>query len=69
METEPPEIIKTMLAVPGRYMVFSASMRGYTYVEVEADGTCHQLTSDYVRDGVLSPDGWGQVGGVHSVRT
>ncbi|MGJ7500120.1 hypothetical protein ACSFBF_07145 [Variovorax sp. ZT5P49] len=53
--------IDEMIARPGFYEVTSpamSAMGGYTVVEVEADGTVHQLTPAGARDGVLSREGW-----------
>lgn len=59
------EQVKVMLATPGRHCVTTNELwpedqhHGvYSVVEVEADGTCHQLNPKGERDGVLSPEGW-----------
>lgn len=58
--------IDDLLTRPGVYEVLSRFVhlpdggRGAEtfQIEVEADGTCHQLTLHGVRDGVLSREGW-----------
>lgn len=63
-QTEPismPDCIRDMIKVPGHYEVTSVPMhlRGeYFVVEVEADGTVHQMNPAGERDGVLRPDYW-----------
>jgi hypothetical protein len=50
-----------MITMPGRYAVSNSRFARhgrYVLVEVEADGTVHQLTPKGVRDGVLVPDAW-----------
>jgi len=48
-----------MLKTPGLYIVSTLGSLHMGYVEVEANGTCHQLAPDTLaRDGVLRPDGW-----------
>lgn len=53
------EAIKKMLQEPGIYAVgSSANTSIYFLVEVEANGTAHQLTPLGKRDGILSPNRW-----------
>jgi len=48
-----------MLQRPGKWAVMLPDGLSYYMVDVEADGTCHQLKPDEVtRDGVLRPEGW-----------
>ncbi len=57
-----PEVndhIRAMLTKRGFYVIGDTSVPGsYCLVEVEEDGTVHQLTPEGKRDGVLSKDGW-----------
>jgi hypothetical protein len=53
--------VAQMLETPGFYQVSTPAMLlmgRYSVVEVEPDGTCHQLKPDGTRDGVLPADGW-----------
>lgn len=55
--------VTAMLAKAGFYAVSGDGfVRGFTVVEVEADGTCHQLRPalGFARDGQLLPDGWAE---------
>lgn len=47
-----------MLKKPGTHWVSTTGSPFYAKVEVEPDGTCHQLTLEGERDGILSPDKW-----------
>lgn len=49
--------IDVMLSKPGIYVVFGCGSA--TFLEVDTDGRCWQLTlTDYRRDGELRPGGW-----------
>lgn len=53
--------LQDMLRTPGFYEVTKPSwwlLNLFFRVEVEADGTVHQLTPTWKRDGVLARDGW-----------
>lgn len=50
----------TRILKPGFYTVRSEHSFEYFNMEVEANGTAHQLTPAFDRDGVLRPDGWGE---------
>jgi hypothetical protein len=53
--------VELMLSKPGRYAVSNAGFRShgrYVLVEVDDDGTCHQLNPRGERDGILGRDGW-----------
>ena len=50
--------VDEMLKAPGFYAVSAPGSPYHTVVEVEPDGTVHQLTPDGTRDGVLARDGW-----------
>lgn len=50
--------LEDMLKTPGFYAVSAPGSPYYTVVEVEPDGTVHQLTPSGARDGVLPADGW-----------
>lgn len=55
------EAIKAMKQVPGLHKVSSETAweHGiYIKVEVEEDGTVHQLNDEGKRDGILDDDGW-----------
>jgi hypothetical protein len=54
-------IIRRMKAKPGRYCVSNVRMlaRGaLVFVDVDTDGTVHQLNPEGKRDGVLGDEGW-----------
>lgn len=51
--------VDIMLSVPGVYVVSSHCQ--FLFVEVDAEGRCHQLephSGKYARDGELRPGGW-----------
>lgn len=49
--------IDIMLSRPGIYVV--VALENLTFVEVDDEGRCHQLTlNGYRRDGELRPGGW-----------
>lgn len=51
--------VQAMLARAGFYLVSGDGFtNSYYVVEVEPDGTCHQLSRSLQRDGVLAADGW-----------
>lgn len=49
--------VDVMLSRPGIYVV--VALENLTFVEVDPEGRCYQLTlTDYRRDGELRPGGW-----------
>lgn len=55
------EAITKMKTVPGFYRVASKAGQLDSFwcvVEVTAEGTVHQMTSEMLRDGVLTDEGW-----------
>ena len=47
--------IQAMLSKPGIYVIVGNNM---FFVEVEPDKTCHQLSFEMERDGILEEAGW-----------
>lgn len=64
MKYETNTAVRAMLKRAGFYLISSDGfIKTYSVVEVEPDGTCHQLTPALQRDGVLRATRWAP--GVH----